>query len=110
MMFLDKPYVVSALALSSSLLLHISKSAVFSELERNYDIMRKMLGNLACQTHQLMLDVEGYSMLTGNSIINTAIELEASREVKLFYSIFRSPKAHCFTAESDPGAFLAHLA
>jgi hypothetical protein len=32
--------------------------------------MRKMLGNLACQTHQLMLDVEGYSMLTGNSIIS----------------------------------------
>ena len=69
MMFLDKPYVVSALALSSSLLLHISKSAVFSELERNYDIMRKMLGNLACQTHQLMLDVEGYSMLTGKQRI-----------------------------------------
>lgn len=65
MMFLDKPYVVSAQALSNSLLLHVCKSAVFGEMERDHGILRKMLGSLAQRTHQLMLDVEGYSLLTG---------------------------------------------
>lgn len=69
MMFLDKPCVVSAQALSSSLLLHVSKSAVFSEMERNHGTMRKMLGSLARRTHQLMLDVEGYTLHTGKQRI-----------------------------------------
>lgn len=69
MMFLEKPYAVSAQALSSCLLLHISKSAVFSEMERNHGIMRKMIGSLAHQTHHLMLDVEGYTLLTGKQRI-----------------------------------------
>jgi len=65
MMFLDKPCVVSAQALSSSLLLHVSKSVVFGEMERNHHIMRKMLCSLAFRTHHLMLDVEGYSLFSG---------------------------------------------
>lgn len=69
MMFLDKPYVVSAQALSNSLLLHVSKAAVFGEMERDHGTLRKMLSSLAQQTHQLMLDVEGYSLLTGKQRI-----------------------------------------
>ena len=69
MMFLDKPYVVSAQALSNSLLLHVSKAAVFGEMERDHGTLRKMLSSLAQRTHQLMLDVEGYSLLTGKQRI-----------------------------------------
>lgn len=69
MMFLDKPYVVSAQALNSSLLLHVSKSVVFGEMERDRGIMRKMLCSLALRTHHLMLDVEGYSLLSGKQRI-----------------------------------------
>lgn len=69
MMFLDKPYVVSAQALSSCLLLHVSKSAIFGEMERNHDTMRKMLGSLAQRTHRLLLDVEGYTLHSGKQRI-----------------------------------------
>lgn len=69
MMFLDEPYVVSAQALSSSLLLHVSKSTVLGSMERSNGTLRKLLSSLAQQTHQLMLDVEGYSLLTGKQRI-----------------------------------------
>ena len=69
MMFLDKPCVVSAQALSNSLLLHVCKAAVFGEMERDHGTLRKMLSSLAQRTHQLMLDVEGYSLLTGKQRI-----------------------------------------
>ncbi len=65
MMFLDKPYIVSAQALSSSLLLHVSTSTVFGEMDRDHGIRSKMLGSLALRTHHLMQDVEGYTLLTG---------------------------------------------
>ena len=69
MMFLDKPYVVSAQALSNSLLLHVSKSVIFGEMERDHGIMRKLLCSLALRTHDLMLDVEGYSLFSGKQRI-----------------------------------------
>ena len=69
MMFLDKPCVVSAQALSNSLLLHVCKAAVFGEMERDHGTLRKMLSSLAQRTHQLMLDVEGYSLLSGKQRI-----------------------------------------
>jgi len=68
-MFLDKPYVVSAQALNDCLLLHVPKAAIFSELERDHGFGRKMLGGLAMRTHQLMLDVEGYSLFSGKQRI-----------------------------------------
>jgi CRP-like cAMP-binding protein len=64
-MFLDKPYVVSAQALSDSLLLHVPKTVVFAELEQNHEFSRRMLGGLAWRTRQLLLDVEGYSLHSG---------------------------------------------
>lgn len=68
-MFLDKPYIVSAQALSDSLLLHVPKSAIFAELEQDHEFGRKMLAGLALRTRQLMLDVEGYSLLSGKERI-----------------------------------------
>lgn len=65
MMFIDKPYIVSAHALSHCLLLHISKLVVATELERDFSIMRKMLASLASRTHQLLLDIESYSLSNG---------------------------------------------
>ena len=64
-MFLDKPYVVSAETLSDSLLLHIPKQAIFEALEMDPEIGRKMLAGLARRTHQVITDVEGYSLQSG---------------------------------------------
>ena len=42
-MFLEMPHVVYAQTLADSLLLHVSKTVVFNELEHNANFARKML-------------------------------------------------------------------
>jgi CRP-like cAMP-binding protein len=68
-MFMEKHYIVFAQALTDSLLLHISKSAVFAELERDHNLCRKMLAGMAMRLHQLMNDVESYSLHSGKQRI-----------------------------------------
>lgn len=65
LMFMDKPYIVMAQALSDSLLLHISKAVVYDELERDPAFARKMLAGLSRRLHGLIVDVEAYSMQSG---------------------------------------------
>jgi CRP/FNR family transcriptional regulator, dissimilatory nitrate respiration regulator len=61
LMFLEKPYIVSAQALNNSLLLHVAKEAVFEQIERNPRFARTMLAGLSRRLHLLMKDVESYS-------------------------------------------------
>lgn len=68
-MFMEKPYIVSAQALTDSLLLHVSKAAVFDELQRDPNLCRKMLAGMAMRLHQLMNDVEAYSLQSGRQRI-----------------------------------------
>ena len=68
-MFMDKPYIVFAQALTDSLLLHVSKHAVFDELARDHNLCRKMLAGMAMRLHQLMNDVESYSLHSGKQRI-----------------------------------------
>jgi len=68
-MFMDKPYIVFAQALTDSLLLHVSKHAVFEELQRDHNLCRKMLAGMAMRLHQLMSDVESYSLHSGKQRI-----------------------------------------
>jgi CRP-like cAMP-binding protein len=64
-MFLEVPHVVYAQTLADSLLLHVSKTAVFDELERNPKFARKMLGGLSRRLHGVISDVEAYCMHSG---------------------------------------------
>jgi CRP-like cAMP-binding protein len=68
-MFMDKPYIVFAQALADSLLLHVSKAAVYEELQRDHNLCRKMLAGMAMRLHQLMNDVESYSLHSGKQRI-----------------------------------------
>ncbi|MBS1188448.1 MAG: transcriptional regulator, Crp/Fnr family [Rhodocyclaceae bacterium] len=68
-MFMEKPYIVFAQALTDSLLLHISKTVIFDELERDPTLCRKMIGGMAMRLHQLITDVESYSMHSGKQRI-----------------------------------------
>ena len=68
-MFMEKPYIVFAQALTDSLLLHVSKHAVFDELARDHNLCRKMLAGMAMRLHQLMNDVESYSLHSGKERI-----------------------------------------
>lgn len=61
-MFMDMPYPVYAQALVDSLLLHISRTAVFDGIERDPIFCRKMLAGLSSRLHSLIGDVEAYSL------------------------------------------------
>ncbi|MBL0169057.1 MAG: Crp/Fnr family transcriptional regulator [Propionivibrio sp.] len=68
-MFMDKPYMVYAQALSDSLLLHISKTVILDELEKDPRLGRKMIAGLSIKLHHLMTDVESYSLHSGRQRI-----------------------------------------
>jgi len=61
-MFLEKPYIVFARALADTMLLHVAKHCVFSELARDPAFSRKMLSGLSRRLHGLVKDVEAYSL------------------------------------------------
>lgn len=69
LMFLDQPYMLFAQALSDTQLLHVPKSIVFAELERDLGLCRRMLAGMAMRLHQLIQDVESYSLLSGKQRI-----------------------------------------
>ena len=68
-MFMDKPYMVYAQALSDSRLLHISKTVILDELEKDPRLGRKMIAGLSIKLHHLITDVESYSLHSGRQRI-----------------------------------------
>lgn len=77
-MFMDKPYLVYAQAIADSLLLHIGKTAVFDELERNPAFGRKMLAGLSRRLHTIVSDVEAYSLRSATErVIGYLLRYEA---------------------------------
>lgn len=61
-MFMDRPYPVFAESLADTLLLHITKNAVFDLLEKDSSFARRMLAGLSMRLHSLVSDVESYSL------------------------------------------------
>lgn len=66
LMFLDKPYIVFAEALSDSMLLHVAKHTVSDELARDPGFARRMLSGLSQRLHGLVRDVEAYTLRSGS--------------------------------------------
>lgn len=64
-MFMEREHVVTAQALADSMLLYVTKAAVFDELEREPRFARRMIAGLSQRLHNLMEDMEGYSMRSG---------------------------------------------
>ena len=91
LMFLEKPYIVFAAALADTMLLHVAKHCVFSELARDPAFSRKMLSGLSRRLHGLVKDVEAYSLrssaervigyLLRDGEAPTEIELSAGKSV-----------------------------
>ena len=68
-MFMDKPYVVMAQALTETQLLHIGKQIFFDELAGDPLFCRKIIAGLSQRLHHLMADVESYSLRSGRDRI-----------------------------------------
>ncbi|HRI92892.1 MAG: Crp/Fnr family transcriptional regulator [Candidatus Accumulibacter sp.] len=79
-MFTDKPFMVYAQALADSLVLHISKAAINEELDADPRLGRKMIAGLAMRLHQLMNDVESYSLHSGRRRIIGYLLREHSKD------------------------------
>lgn len=96
-MFMGKSYFLFAEALSDSLVLHISNAAIDKELQSDHAFARKMMAGMAMRLHQLMVDVEAYSLHSGTQRViayfmhelpesqhgddNVVIELSANKGV-----------------------------
>lgn len=68
-MFMDKPYVVMAQALTECSLLHVSKNVVFEEMAHEPTFCRKLIAGLSQRLHHLIADVETYSLRNGRDRI-----------------------------------------
>lgn len=62
LMFMGKDYIVTAVALRDSLLLHVGRDALFEQLDRDPRIARRMLAGLSSRLYNLMADVEAYTL------------------------------------------------
>jgi len=65
LMFMDSPYIVFAQTLLDSLLLYIPKATIYEELQHDPKLCHKMLAGMAIRLHELMGDVESYSLHSG---------------------------------------------
>ena len=68
-MFMEKPHMVYAQALSDSVLLHIAKTVILEKLEKDPKLGRKMIAGLSIRLHHLVTDVESYSLQSGRQRI-----------------------------------------
>ncbi len=62
--FLDKPYPVSAQAMTDSLILLVSKQVLLDAMHVNAMLSRKMLASLSSRLHELLGDMESCTLRT----------------------------------------------
>lgn len=65
MVFLGQPHIVNAQALADTLLVCVSKQAVFAEVERDPGFALRMLAGISRRLHGLIQDVESYALHSG---------------------------------------------
>ena len=65
-LFLEKPYIVSARALSDALVLHIARETVFAELERNPRFARRIIAALSAKLEATVRELESYALGSGS--------------------------------------------
>lgn len=61
-MFLEKPYIVSAKALTDALVLHIAKETVFAELDHNPRFARRIIAALSAKLEASVRELESYAL------------------------------------------------
>lgn len=65
MMFLEMPYILNVQSLADSLLMSVSKAAVFDEIKQDPRFALRMLAGISRRLHGLVQDVEGYALQSG---------------------------------------------
>lgn len=65
LVFLNKPYILSAQALVDTVLVNVSKNGVVSEIKQDPHFAMHMLAGVSRRLHSLVQDVEAYSLQNG---------------------------------------------
>ncbi len=65
LMFIGKPYVINAQALTDALVLTVGKQAVLAEIEHDPRFALRMLAGMSRRLHGLVHDVEAYALHSG---------------------------------------------
>lgn len=65
LVFLNKPYILSAQALCDTTLVNVSKKGVYNEIEQDPHFALHMLAGISRRLHGLIQDVEGYALQNG---------------------------------------------
>lgn len=65
LMFMNRPHIVNAQAISAAVLLSVERDAVVREMERDPRIGLRMLDGLSQRVHGLFSDVQSYTLHSG---------------------------------------------
>ena len=65
LMFMGRPYIVNAEAVGDTLVLSVRKATVLAEVERDGRFCLRMLAGLSRRLHNMVRDVEGYTLHSG---------------------------------------------
>ncbi len=91
--FLDKPYPVSAQAMSESLVLLVSKRVMLEAMESNHMLSRKMLAGLSSRLHELLGDMESCTLRTSmQRVVCFLIQSGVADETPVFDVALQSSK------------------
>ncbi len=64
-MFMGKPFIVTAQALVDALVVHVTRAVILDEVAREPAFACKMLAGLSRRMHGLLCDMESYSLRSG---------------------------------------------
>ncbi|MEW6759832.1 MAG: Crp/Fnr family transcriptional regulator [Pseudomonadota bacterium] len=88
LMFMDRPYIVQAEALTDCMLLHVQKGAIYDEIDRNPAFSRRMLSGMSRRLHGLIADVESYSLRSGSQrIVGYLLKDDPAQGQELTFSV-----------------------
>ncbi|MGA8033526.1 MAG: Crp/Fnr family transcriptional regulator [Casimicrobiaceae bacterium] len=80
-MFLERPYLLMAQALADSLLLHVSREAVFEGIERDAGFAKMLLAGLSHRLQTIISDIESYSLQSATErVISYLLQRDEQRE------------------------------
>ncbi|MCB2015981.1 MAG: Crp/Fnr family transcriptional regulator [Hydrogenophaga sp.] len=65
LMFMERPYIINAQALTDTLMLSVSREAVLQEIRGDAQFCMRMLAGLSRRLHGLVNDVQAYSLHSG---------------------------------------------
>jgi CRP-like cAMP-binding protein len=65
LMFMQRPYIINAQALTDTLLLSVTREAVMHEIQGDAQFCMRMLAGLSRRLHGLVNDVQAYSLHSG---------------------------------------------